>query len=177
MKKAIRIGLLMVSFLLVYFLQANFFSWFTIAGVKPNLFIIFILFISLFAGMKVGIPFGVGIGLFLDMIIGKKIGPSAIMLAIIGMIGGYFDKNFSKESRITIMLMVMGSTSVYEIGNYLLQTIELSIHVEPLAFLITLLIEVIYNTILTIILYPIIQKLGYQIEDVFKGQKILTRYF
>lgn len=177
MKKAMIIALLIVSFLLVYFLQANFFSWFTIAGVKPNLFIIFILFISLFAGMKVGIPFGIGIGLFLDMVIGKKIGPCAIMLAIIGIIGGYFDKNFSKESRITIMLMVIGSTCVYEVGNYILQTIELSIHVELVAFLITLLIEVIYNTLLTIILYPIIQKLGYKIEDTFKGQKILTRYF
>ena len=44
-------------------------------------------------------------------------------------------------------------------------------------FIITLLIEVIYNTILTIILYPLIQKIGYAIEDVFKGQTILTRYF
>lgn len=177
MKKAIAIASLMLSFLLVYFLQANFFSWFTIAGIKPNLFLILILFISLFAGMKVGIPFGIGAGLFLDLIIGKKMGSAAIMFAIIGVIGGYFDKNFSKESRITIMLMVIGSTCIYEIGIYLLQIIELSIHVEILPFLITLLIEVIYNTLLTIILYPIIQKLGYQIEDIFKGQKILTRYF
>lgn len=177
MKKAITILLLIISFLLVYVLQVNFFSWFTIAGIKPNLMIIFILFISLFAGMKVGIPFGIGVGMFLDMIIGKKIGTSAIMLAIIGVIGGYFDKNFSKESRITIMLMVMGSTCIYEIGSYLLQMIELSIYIEIIPFVTTLLIETIYNTILTIILYPVIQKLGYQIEDIFKGQKILTRYF
>lgn len=177
MKKAITILVLIISFLLVYFLQANFFSWFTIAGIKPNLFLILVLFISLFAGMKIGIPFGICVGLFLDMIIGKKIGPSAIMFAIIGAVGGYFDKNFSKESRITIMLMVIGSTCLYEIGVYLLQMIELSIHVEILPFFITLLIEVLYNTLLTIILYPIIQKLGYIIEDIFKGQKILTRYF
>ena len=44
-------------------------------------------------------------------------------------------------------------------------------------FIITLLIEVIYNTLLTIILYPMMQKLGYKIEDIFKGQQILTRYF
>lgn len=177
MKKAITILALIISFLIVYFLQANFFSWFTIAGIKPNLFLILILFISLFAGMKIGIPFGICVGLFLDMIIGKKIGPSAIMFTIIGAVGGYFDKNFSKESRITIMLMVIGSTCLYEIGVYLLQMIELSIHVEILPFCITLLIEVLYNTLLTIILYPIIQKLGYIIEEIFKGQKILTRYF
>lgn len=177
MKKAITIAMLIISFFIVYFLQANFFSWFTIAGVKPNLFLMYILFVSLFAGMKVGIPFGIGIGLFLDMIIGKKLGISAIMLSIIALTGGYFDKNFSKESRITIMLMVIGSTAIYEIGSYFLQMVELSTYVEIMPFLRILLIEIIYNTILTIILYPIIQKWGYQIEDVFKGQKILTRYF
>ena len=140
MKKALNILILIITFFIIYFLQVNFFSWFTIAGVKPNLFIIFILFISLFAGMKVGVPFGILTGLFLDIIIGKNIGISAIMFGIIGFIGGYFDKNFSKESRITIMLMVVGSTCVFEIGTYILQAIQLSIYVEVIPFLITLLI-------------------------------------
>lgn len=177
MKKAITIILLIIAFLIVYFLQSNFFSWYTIAGVKPNLFIIFILFISLFAGIKVGIPFSIFSGLFLDIIIGKNIGSSAIMFGIISVIGGSFDKNFSKESRITMMLMVMGSTCIYEIGIYILQIIEQSIYIEIIPFLITLLIEVLYNTILIIILYPMMQKFGYKIEETFKGQKILTRYF
>ncbi len=177
MKKAITIIVLIISFLILYFLQVNFFSWFTIAGIKPNLFIIFVLFISLFAGMKIGISFGILIGLFLDIIIGKSIGASAIMFGVIGLIGGYFDKNFSKESRLTIMLMVIGSTCIFEIGNYLLQIIQLSIYIEILPFIRTLLIETLYNAILTIILYPIMQKLGYKIEDTFKEQKILTRYF
>lgn len=177
MKKALNILILIITFFIIYFLQVNFFSWFTIAGVKPNLFIIFVLFISLFAGMKVGVPFGILAGLFLDIIIGKNIGISAIMLGIIGVIGGYFDKNFSKESRITIMLMVVGSTCVFEIGTYILQAIQLSIYVEVGPFLIKLLIEVLYNTILTIILYPLMQKLGYRIEDNFKVQQILTKYF
>jgi len=177
MKKTLNILILIIIFFIIYFLQVNFFSWFTIAGVKPNIFIIFILFISLFAGMKVGIPFGILVGLFLDIIIGKNLGTSSIMLGIIGIIGGYFDKNFSKESRITIMLMVMGSTCIFEIGTYILQIVQLSIYVEIMPFIITLLIEVLYNTILTIILYPIMQKFGYRIEENFKGQKILTRYF
>ena len=177
MKKALSILILVITFFIIYFLQVNFFSWFTIAGVKPNLFIMLILFISLFAGMKVGIPFGIFTGLFLDIVIGKNIGISAIMFGIIGAIGGYFDKNFSKESRITIMLMVIGSTCIFEIGSYIFQIIELSIYVEIVPFIIKLLIEVVYNTILTIILYPIIQNLGYRLEEVFNEPKVLTRYF
>ena len=177
MKKIITVIALIITFLILYFLQANFFSWFTIAGVKPNLFIIFILFISLFAGMKVGISAGIIAGLFLDIVIAKNIGINAIMLGVIGIIGGYFDKNFSKESKITIMLMVIGSTAIFEIGSYLLQIVQLSIYVEILPFINILWVEVLYNTILAIILYPMMQKLGYKIEDTFKEQKILTRYF
>lgn len=177
MKKTLAIVILIVTFLILYFLQANFFSWFTIAGIKPNLFIIFTLFISLYGGYKIGIPFGILSGLFLDIIIGKNLGQTALMLSIVGVIGAYLEKNFSKESKMTILLMVIGATIIYETGLYILQIIKLSINVEISQFIYTLLIEVIYNIILTIILYPIIQKYGYKLEHTFKEQKILTRYF
>ena len=166
-----------VTFLIIYFLQSNFFNWFTIAGVKPNLFIILTLFISLFAGAKIGTAYGIFFGIFLDVVIGRSIGISSIMYALVGAIGGYFDKNFSKDSRMTIMLMVIGTTLLYEIGNYVISIMRLSIQIEVLSFVRVLLIEIIYNVIMTIILYPLIQKVGYKVEDIFKGQKILTRYF
>ena len=177
MKKALTTLLLIVSFFIVYFLQANFFSWFTIAGVKPNLFVILVLFISLFGGVRIGIPYGVCTGIFLDVVIGRNIGTYGIMLGVISIVGGYFDKNFSKDSRLTIMLIIIGSTCVYEIGVCILQAIKLSINVDLVAFFITLLIEVAYNTILTIILYPLMQKWGYKVEDEFKAKNMLTRYF
>lgn len=177
MKKTISIILIFVTFLIIYFLQSNFFNWFTIAGVKPNLFIILTLFISLFAGAKIGTAYGIFFGIFLDVVIGRSIGISSIMYALVGAIGGYFDKNFSKDSRMTIMLMVIGTTLLYEIGNYVISIMRLSIQIEVLSFVRVLLIEIIYNVIITIILYPLIQKVGYKVEDIFKGQKILTRYF
>lgn len=177
MKKTISIILMFVTFLIIYFLQSNFFNWFTIAGVKPNLFIILTLFISLFAGAKIGTAYGIFFGIFLDVVIGRSIGISSIMYALVGAIGGYFNKNFSKDSRMTIMLMVIGTTLLYEIGNYVISIMRLSIQIEVLSFVRVLLIEIIYNVIITIILYPLIQKVGYKVEDIFKGQKILTRYF
>ena len=177
MKKALSFILIFITFLIIYFLQSNFFSWFTIAGIKPNLFIIFVLFISLFAGIKVGTASGIIFGLFLDIIIGRSLGVCTVMYGLIGFIGGYFDKNFSKDSRITILLMVITSTLIFEIGNYIYSIIQLSIQVELLSFIKILTVEIIYNTIITIILSGLIQKLGYKLEDIFKGQKILTRYF
>ena len=177
MKKGISIILIIITFLIIYFLQVNFFNWFTIAGIKPNLFVIFILFISLFTDTKIGVSLGIFFGIFLDIIIGRSIGISAIMYGVIGLLGGYFNKNFSKDSRITIILMVIASTALYEIGSYMFSVIQLSIQIELMSFIKILLIEIFYNIILTIILSTILQKLGYRLEDIFKGQKILTRYF
>ena len=177
MKKFLSILLIIVSFLIINFIQSNFFTWFTIANVKPNLFVIFILCIGLFAGKKLGLIFGIIFGFFIDVVIGRQIGISGIMLGLIGLLGEYLDKNFSKESRITIMLMIAASTAIYEIGGYIFNMIALDINVEILQFVRILIIEVIYNLLITIVIYPLIQKVGHALEEVFKTKNILTRYF
>ena len=177
MKKIIINVILVFTFLIVYLLQANLFSWFKIAGVMPNLFIIFILFIGLYTNKYMGIIYGVIIGLLLDLFIARKVGISAIMLGVIGIIGNLFDKNFSKENRITIMVMVVISTIIYEIGSYILGYFVYNTYIQIPAFIQILLIECLYNIIITIIVYPLIQICGNIVEGEFKGDKILTRYF
>ena len=58
MKKILIIIGLIAIFFLLYFLQLNLFSWFTIAGIRPNTFIILSLFIGLFAGRWMRNKFG-----------------------------------------------------------------------------------------------------------------------
>jgi rod shape-determining protein MreD len=177
MKNTLIVIGMIILFLILYFLQINFFNWFTIAGISPNLFVIFILFISLFAGKRVGISLGVVVGLCLDFFLSKKVGISGIMLGVIGALGGFLDKNFSKDSRITIILMTAVSTFIYELGSYLLNYFILSTLIEVIPFLRIVLIEILYNVLLVIIFYPLLQKAGYFIEEVFREKKILTRYF
>ena len=165
------------TFLFIYLLQVNFFAWFNLAGIKPNLFIIFLLFIGLFSGKGMGTVFGISFGLALDLLIGKSIGISAIMLGMIGFLGGYLDKSFSKDSRITMIVMIVLATSVYEIGVYVFHYFIHNAQLNLGYFIRILIIELMYNTIITIILYPLLLKWGYIIEDHFKENKILTRYF
>lgn len=177
MKKVIiNIGLI-ITFLIIYFLQVNFFSWFRIFGVMPNAFVILTLFIGLFYNKIAGVTYGIFFGILLDLFVGKKVGISAMMLGIVGLIGGIFDKNFSKESRLTIMVMVFVSTILFEIGLYFLGYLVFKNSVEILPFIRILLIEAIFNVIITIIIYPLMQNIGYKIENEVKGSKILTRYF
>ena len=177
LKKLITALGIIVTFFIIYFLQANFFTWFTIAGVMPNLFVIFILWIGLFIGKKTGLICGIIFGIYIDFLIGKSIGISGIMLGLIGLLAEYVDKNFSKDSRLTIMLMIAVSTIIYEIGIYVFQILRWNINIEIITFLEKLLIEVLFNVILSIILYPIIHKLGSLVESQFKTKTILTRYF
>lgn len=143
----------------------------------PNLLVIIMLYIGLFMGRNSAIVYGVIFGLLVDIFISKRLGITSIMLAAIGTIADLFDKNFSKDNRITIMAMVGASTIIYEIGVYVLNYIFLNINIEIVAFTKILLIETIYNIILTIIIYPIMQLTGYDVEEEYKGSKILTRYF
>lgn len=177
MKKTLIILAIFFSFLIIYFFQVDFFNWFTIGGIKPNLFVIFILFLNLFCGKKIGISFAVFTGLFLDIVLGRNIGTYTIMFCLISAFGLYLDKNFSKDSRLTIMLMVMISTIIFELGYYLISIAVLKINIEIFQFIRILIIETIFNAILTIILNPIVQKIGYNMEEIFKEQVILTRYF
>lgn len=116
-------------------------------------------------------------GVTLDLVIGKTLGATAVLFLLIAMIANYFDKNFSKDNKLTIIIMTIGMTLVFEVANYFLNVLILEIPIEMKAFLKILLIEVLYNAILTFIFYNRFIKLGTTLERQFKEKNILTRYF
>ena len=177
MKKALSILCLILTFFIIYFLQANFFTWFNIATIMPNVYVILVLFIGLFVKRNIGLASGIGFGLYLDIVLGKTIGTSALALGIVGLLGEILSKNFSKDSRFIVCLMVIGTTAVYEIIVYLLTMLRTEGTVEILAFLKILLIEMLFNGLITIIIYPLIKKAGYYLENLYDDKFILTRYF
>lgn len=177
MKKGIINIVLILLVFVIYFLHSNFFNWFTIAGIMPNLFVIFVLFIGLFGNRSMVVIYSSLLGILLDLLFEQRVGINLIGLVLVGVIATLFDKNFSKDSRITIMLMVFGSTVIFEVVTYFMNYVLYSINMEILSFIIILVCEVIYNILITIIIYPLIQKFGYYIENEYKGNKILTRYF
>ena len=121
--------------------------------------------------------FGIAFGLYIDIILGKNVGISALALGVIGMLGEILSKNFSKDSRFIVTIMVIIVTAIYEIAVYILTILRTGGTIEILAFSKILLIEVILNTLITIIIYPIIKKAGYYVENLFDDKYILTRYF
>jgi len=177
MKKFL-IGICMyIFFIFLYFLQSDFFSWFTIAGVSPNIFIIFILFLGLFTDNKFSVIIAILSGVTLDLALGRVLGITGLLFGLIAIIAGYFDKNFSKENKFTLVIMVVVMTIATEVVNYFLNVLIQEIPAEIGAFVKILSIETLYNVMLTIILYKLMLKLGMLLERQFRQKNILTRYF
>lgn len=94
MKKVLTIIILCVTFIFIYLLELDFFNWFTIAGIKPNLFVILTLFIGLYSGRKMGAILGFVFGLIIDVLGNNAIAPTGVILAIIGFSRRIFRKKF-----------------------------------------------------------------------------------
>ena len=176
LKKVISILVAFLMFFIIYFLQLNFFNWFNIAGVKPNLFIVLILCIGLFMGKRVAIPLGFVIGMYIDLLTKGVVGVSAISFCLIGFVASFFKKNFSKDGKITFLLMVGIGTFIYELVICAFSVAKNLSGMQIFGCIKILFIEVLFNVLLTIILYPLICKIGELLDDVFGVKKIKTRY-
>lgn len=177
MKRILTYIKIFILFLLFYFLQSNLFTWFNIAGVQPNLFIILILLVGLFTGKVSGIICGTVIGIFLDLFVQTNVIIEPIMLGVLGFASGLLAKNFSTESRMNIMVMTIGSTFFYELGCYILRILLYTTAFEIWGFIRIILIEMLYNAMIVIIIYPLIQKINNKIDDQKFKNKILLRYY
>ena len=123
MKKTIDIILIILIFFVIYFLQVNFFTWFNIAGIMPNMFVILIIMIGLFLKKEFGFFFGVIFGILLDFFIGTRVGIYAIALGLVGLTSGILEKSFSKDSKITVIIITAILTAMFEIIVYLLNIV------------------------------------------------------
>lgn len=75
------------------------------------------------------------------------------------------------------MLMVAVSTSICELISYIYQIALFGLSIEIFTFIKIILIEVLFNSMIIIIIYPIIEKTGTVLEKIFTEDKILTKYY
>ena len=166
--------ILLLIFGLLYFLQANIFPLIPINGIVPNLFVIFILSIGLFGNNFLVITFSIISGIFIDLTYGEVVGITPAMLCLIGFIATWFDSLWSKDEKISIIIMIAISTLLFEFGAYFIKSIVLEFELEIGAFFKILFWEEIYNILLTIIFFVLIKKLGYMMERKLKRSNMYS---
>lgn len=166
--------ILLILFAVLYFLQANIFPLIPLAGITPNLFVIFILLIGLYGNNFLAITFGLICGLFIDFSTSEVIGATPAMLCLIGFVATWFDSLWSKDEKISIIIMVILATLMFEFGTYFIKSIAIGYQLEVSAFFKILIWEEIYNILLTIIFFVPIKKLGYAMERKLKRTNMYT---
>ena len=163
-----------IWFLIVYFLQTSFFNYFTIAGIKPNLFIIFIVFIGLNTSKYYAISIGVTVGLLIDFAIGSNIGQNAVLYGLLGYVISLIQVNISKDSRISNVLIIFIATLCVETLFYAGQVFLAGAVLEIKVFAKIVLIEALYNGIMLMIVYPIWKALSKSgVYDISRAERYL----
>lgn len=89
-----------------------------IAGVKPDLLVLLVVFFAIFFGPDTGAEAGFISGLFKDTYSLDIFGMNIILLSLTGLITGMLSPKLFRESKLTQCLLVFVSSAVYMIIHY-----------------------------------------------------------
>ena len=142
-----------ILFFISLVLQSTLFSHLTVAGVKPNLVLVLVVFYALFHGPKEGALAGLIGGLMQDMMFGQYIGLNALAGLVVGYLIGLLERKIYKESLFIPTVILFLSTFLHETILYILR-----LSVEPAANYFTLvkgviLAAAVYNSCLAPFIY------------------------
>ena len=121
--------LIVLSFLLQLFVIDNM----SLFGVRPNLFLISIIVVSLNTDIYISTVFSFIIGVIVDMLFGAG-GLFTISYTIIGMILGFVNEDYMKENLLSISILTIISTTLFELIQYVKSMIVISKYISILLF-------------------------------------------
>ncbi len=140
-------------------LQSTVFQWFKIYGVLPNTALILVICFAVYSGRNKGATIGFFVGILHDIILGRIIGLNALVFMIIGYLVGLMDQKIFKENLLIPFILTGVATVFYEIINLLLIFL-LGYRIELFnIFKKMLIVAVLYNCILSPIIYFYVSKL------------------
>ena len=137
--------LIVLSFLLQLFVIDNM----SLFGVRPNLFLISIIVVSLNTDIYISTVFSFIIGVIVDMLFGAG-GLFTISYTIIGMILGFVNEDYMKENLLSISILTIISTTLFELIQYVKSMIVISKYISILLFTKQLVLSILLNVIIVV---------------------------
>ncbi len=143
----------------VLILQLTVFSFYPIAGVKPDLLLVLVINTALLAGPRIALATGFCLGMLQDLFLGGMFAVYTIVNTVLGGFIGFAEGHFYKKNVLIPPLVVFISTLIHEFLTILLSK-ELIFNVNYLHVLKSLILPTaIYNAILGLILYIILYRI------------------
>ncbi len=139
--------------ILAMLLQSTFFSFLQVAGVKPDLILMLVVFNGFLRGSKEGAFLGFLAGLLQDVFTGNYIGINAITKMLAGYLVGLAETRFYKESVVIVSLVTFFAAILNQLAYYIL-LFYLDILVPPSSAIVGVILpSAIYTTLLVPLTY------------------------
>jgi len=147
---------LYITLIAAFLIQFLFLDHIKIAGAKPDLLVLLVVFFALFFGPGTGAEAGFVSGLFKDTYSLDIFGVNSILLSLTGLIAGTLSPKLFKESKLTQGLLVFVSSVLYMITHYFISLFILKIRYVTLPeYLYGLILpSSFYTAMLSFILFP-----------------------
>lgn len=110
-----------ILFLVSLILQSTVFSHLNIAGIKPDLVLVFIVFYALLNGPKEGALIGFVGGMLQDLLFGQDLGMNTVAKTVVGYTFGVLEKKIYKDNILIPMVALFLGTFLNETILYLLR--------------------------------------------------------
>ena len=103
-----------------FILQTSVFELIKVAGIAPNLLLIFISSIAVMRGQKPGMIVGFFSGLLMDIFYGSTIGGFAFLYMMFGFVVGFFHRIYYSDDNILPLVLIGVNDLVYGVIMYIL---------------------------------------------------------
>ena len=165
LKKILIIALVIyVSFLL----QTSIFGRLKLAGVTPNILISVVSTYGFMKGRRNGIIIGFSSGILLDIFSGGLFGTYALIYMYIGLLNGFFKKQFFGDDLRLPMILIGTSDFIYGIITYLFFFAIRSQYDFSYYLMNIILPEIVYTLLVSIFIYYLILHLNNWVEKLEK---------
>jgi len=148
-----------VSIIIIMLLQTTLVDYMEIKNVKPNILLVYTICTSILEGSVGGGVVGLFAGLVYDILSGKYLGFFALLGMYTGVVAGMANRRVQKESVIVAVFFNFLLTFFYEFGVYFFSRLGQQINDIFYIFRELLLVEALYNTVLSVIVHMLIVKI------------------
>ena len=113
--------IVLIQIVLCFLLQSSVFSYFELAGVVPDIALIFIVTVAYRKGQIPAMAVGLLLGLLYDVCFGDVIGISALLYLLIGFLAGFSNKIYDKRDLVVPLLTIAAGEFLYSFFYYVFE--------------------------------------------------------
>ena len=160
-----------IMMIILYLIQTTIFNKLAIAGIKPNVVIILVVFIGYKYGKIPGMIMGFFMGLFLDLTEADYVGYYAVIYLTIGYLMGFVNKLYNGDFNLIPVGLIgvsdlMLNFMIFITGFLLRNRLDLPYYVIRI-----ILPEAVYTMIVAALFYRIIDAVYLKLEAIGKGDE------